>query len=58
MTMFKAKLASLISSPVFIMLAAAMLFGNLCGYLATRHADDTRPAPVAVDDCIKLRSGK
>lgn len=39
-----------IGSPVFVSLAIAIFFGNVCGYLATRHRAADAPLPCAVDN--------
>ena len=37
--------ANTIGHPVFVSLAIAIFFGNVCGYLATRHHDAGEPLP-------------
>lgn len=39
MSSLTSKLVDLVNSPTFIFLFLAVLFGNLAGYLGTRHSE-------------------
>ena len=41
--------ANTIGHPVFVSLAIAIFFGNVCGYLATRHHDADERIPCIVE---------